>query len=75
VDAVVFRFHSHTTRRCLRMADKWIDWSKTTQSKNYRGSGSFATFMIIGRKIHRTIVLPLLSFCELVRELSSSFGG
>jgi len=25
-----------------------IDWSKTTKSKDYRGSGSFATFMIIG---------------------------
>ncbi|KAI1660232.1 Shr3 amino acid permease chaperone [Daldinia decipiens] len=30
------------------MADKWVDWNKTTRSKNYRGSGSFATFMIIG---------------------------
>ncbi|KAL1855924.1 hypothetical protein VTK73DRAFT_8419 [Phialemonium thermophilum] len=28
--------------------DKWVDWSKTTRSKNYRGSGSFATFLIIG---------------------------
>lgn len=27
----------------------FIDWSKTTKSKDYRGSGSFATFMIIGR--------------------------
>ncbi|KAF9879900.1 ER membrane protein SH3 [Colletotrichum karsti] len=26
----------------------WVDWSKTTQSNNYRGSNSFATFMIIG---------------------------
>ncbi|KAF6803845.1 ER membrane protein SH3 [Colletotrichum sojae] len=26
----------------------WVDWSKTTQSKNYRGTSSFATFMIIG---------------------------
>ncbi|CAG9970813.1 unnamed protein product [Clonostachys byssicola] len=26
----------------------WIDWSKTTKSKNYHGSGSFATAMIIG---------------------------
>ncbi|KAH7274292.1 Protein csh3 [Fusarium solani] len=25
----------------------FIDWSKTTRSKNYHGSGSFATFMII----------------------------
>jgi hypothetical protein len=29
--------------------DKWVDWTKTTRSKNYRGSNSFATFMIIGR--------------------------
>lgn len=27
---------------------KWVDWSKTTKSKDYRGSGSFATFLIIG---------------------------
>ncbi|TDZ12999.1 Secretory component protein SHR3 [Colletotrichum sidae] len=26
----------------------WVDYSKTTQSNNYRGSNSFATFMIIG---------------------------
>ncbi|KND89524.1 Secretory component protein SHR3 [Tolypocladium ophioglossoides CBS 100239] len=26
----------------------YIDYSKTTKSKDYRGSGSFATFMIIG---------------------------
>ncbi|CAM1506749.1 Fc.00g063900.m01.CDS01 [Cosmosporella sp. VM-42] len=26
----------------------FIDWSKTTKSKDYRGSSSFATFMIIG---------------------------
>ncbi|KAK2065867.1 ER membrane protein SH3 [Colletotrichum caudatum] len=26
----------------------WVDRSKTTQSSNYRGSTSFATFMIIG---------------------------
>ncbi|KOS16619.1 Secretory component protein SHR3 [Escovopsis weberi] len=25
-----------------------IDWTKTTKSKDYHGSGSFATFMIIG---------------------------
>ncbi|EMR66941.1 putative er membrane protein sh3 protein [Eutypa lata UCREL1] len=30
------------------MSDKWVDWSKTTRSKDYRGSSSFATFMIIG---------------------------
>ncbi|TLD28367.1 hypothetical protein PspLS_03825 [Pyricularia sp. CBS 133598] len=30
------------------MDAKWIDWSKTTRSKDYRGSSSFATFMIIG---------------------------
>ncbi|CAK7229406.1 Protein csh3 [Sporothrix bragantina] len=29
------------------MATQWIDWSKTTRSKDYRGSNSFATFMII----------------------------
>ncbi|OAQ98853.1 hypothetical protein LLEC1_01711 [Akanthomyces lecanii] len=29
--------------------DGWIDWTKTTKSRNYRGSGSFATLMIIGR--------------------------
>ncbi|EFX03486.1 secretory component protein [Grosmannia clavigera kw1407] len=27
---------------------QWVDWTKTTQSKDYRGSNSFATFMIIG---------------------------
>jgi hypothetical protein len=27
----------------------FIDYNKTTKSKDYRGSGSFATFMIIGR--------------------------
>ncbi|KAK2769137.1 secretory component protein [Colletotrichum kahawae] len=26
----------------------WVDWSKTTRSSDYRGSTSFATFMIIG---------------------------
>ncbi|KAH8890944.1 ER membrane protein SH3 [Thozetella sp. PMI_491] len=26
----------------------WVDWSKNTQSKDYRGTGSFATFLIIG---------------------------
>ncbi|OTB07544.1 hypothetical protein M426DRAFT_317850 [Hypoxylon sp. CI-4A] len=30
------------------MSDKWVDWNKTTRSKDYRGSASFATFMIIG---------------------------
>jgi len=30
------------------MPDQWVDWSKTTRSKDYRGSSSFATFMIIG---------------------------
>ncbi|KAI1112484.1 secretory component protein-like protein [Nemania sp. NC0429] len=30
------------------MPDKWVDWSKTVRSKDYRGSSSFATFMIIG---------------------------
>ncbi|KAG8427077.1 Protein csh3 [Metarhizium acridum] len=29
----------------------YIDWSKTTKSSNYRGSGSFSTFMIIGRML------------------------
>ena len=33
------------------MATQWIDWSKTTRSKDYRGSGSFSTFMIIGRTL------------------------
>ncbi|ATY58794.1 secretory component protein shr3, putative [Cordyceps militaris CM01] len=28
--------------------DGWVDSSKTTRSSNYRGSGSFATLMIIG---------------------------
>ncbi|KAK4105455.1 Shr3 amino acid permease chaperone [Parathielavia hyrcaniae] len=27
---------------------QWVDWSKSTRSKDYRGSGSFATFLIIG---------------------------
>lgn len=31
------------------MPTQWVDWSKTTRSKDYRGSGSFATFLIIGR--------------------------
>lgn len=26
----------------------WVDWNKNTQSKDYRGSGSFSTFIIIG---------------------------
>ncbi|KKA30659.1 hypothetical protein TD95_002660 [Thielaviopsis punctulata] len=26
----------------------WIDWSKSSASRDYRGTGSFATFMIIG---------------------------
>ncbi|KAI0100410.1 secretory component protein-like protein [Nemania sp. FL0031] len=30
------------------MADKWVDWSKNVRSKDYRGSSSFATFLIIG---------------------------
>ncbi|KAI2618507.1 Shr3 amino acid permease chaperone [Hypoxylon sp. NC1633] len=30
------------------MPDKWVDWNKTTRSRDYRGSASFATFMIIG---------------------------
>ncbi|KAJ1331298.1 ER membrane protein SH3 [Microdochium nivale] len=30
------------------MSDKFVDWSKTTTSSNYRGSSSFATFMIVG---------------------------
>ncbi|GAP85940.1 putative ER membrane protein SH3 [Rosellinia necatrix] len=30
------------------MPEKWVDWSKNVRSKDYRGSASFATFMIIG---------------------------
>ncbi|KAK4132240.1 Shr3 amino acid permease chaperone [Trichocladium antarcticum] len=30
------------------MNNQWVDWSKTTRSKDYRGSGSFSTFLIIG---------------------------
>ncbi|KAK4151947.1 Shr3 amino acid permease chaperone [Chaetomidium leptoderma] len=30
------------------MPSQWVDWSKTTRSKDYRGSGSFSTFLIIG---------------------------
>ncbi|KAI0409619.1 secretory component protein-like protein [Xylaria palmicola] len=30
------------------MPEKWVDWSKNVRSKDYRGSSSFATFMIIG---------------------------
>ncbi|KAI6785671.1 to secretory component protein shr3 [Emericellopsis cladophorae] len=30
------------------MSSNYIDWTKTTKSKNYHGAGSFATFMIIG---------------------------
>lgn len=29
-------------------SSKWVDWSKTTKSAGYRGSSSFATFLIIG---------------------------
>ncbi|GKT83340.1 ER membrane protein SH3 [Colletotrichum tofieldiae] len=42
----------------------WVDWSKTTQSRNYRGSTSFATFMIIGPRentnnpFHSDLLLP-----------------
>jgi len=38
---------------------KWVDWSKTTKSKDYRGSGSFATFLIIGRKLLLLLLRPL----------------
>lgn len=31
-----------------RRGHAWVDWEKNTRSRNYRGSGSFATFMIIG---------------------------
>ncbi|KAH8164811.1 hypothetical protein CIB48_g3449 [Xylaria polymorpha] len=31
------------------MPEKWVDWSKSVRSKDYRGSSSFSTFMIIGR--------------------------
>lgn len=27
----------------------YIDWSKSTKSKDYRGSGSFSTLLIVGR--------------------------
>ncbi|KAK3695387.1 ER membrane protein SH3 [Podospora appendiculata] len=30
------------------MSTQWVDWNKTTKSRDYRGSSSFATFMIIG---------------------------
>ncbi|KAL8370814.1 hypothetical protein RB595_000924 [Gaeumannomyces hyphopodioides] len=30
------------------MDTKWVDWSKSTRSKDYRGSHSFATIMIVG---------------------------
>lgn len=33
-----------------RAMSSFIDWSKTTKSKDYKGSSSFATFLIIGRK-------------------------
>lgn len=51
--------HTHTLRgeptsSVAAMPDKWVDWSKNSRSRGYRGSGSFATFMIIGRKLgHR----------------------
>lgn len=35
---------------------KWVDWSKTTRSNDYRGSGSFATFLIIGRKLSPSLL-------------------
>lgn len=39
----------------------WVDWNKNTQSKDYRGSGSFSTFIIIGRMFAN--FLPLLPIC------------
>lgn len=43
--------------------DGWIDWSKTTRSKNYRGSGSFATLMIIGRMLAHLSLALVWPFC------------
>lgn len=41
--------HSHQLTTPSANMNSFIDWSKTTKSKNYYGSGSFPTFMIIGR--------------------------
>ncbi|KAJ4296039.1 Protein csh3 [Collariella sp. IMI 366227] len=47
---------------------KWVDWSKTTRSKDYRGSSSFATFLIIGlpaliaRMLHIIVSVGFLGF-------------
>ena len=42
------KFRHDTVPNFANMAG-YIDYSKTTKSKDYRGSGSFASFMIIGR--------------------------
>ncbi|KAJ3532128.1 hypothetical protein NM208_g8578 [Fusarium decemcellulare] len=51
----------------------FIDWSKTTRSKSYHGSSSFATFMIIARKwlLCDRDLLPL--FLALTQVLAVCF--
>ncbi|KAF4972187.1 hypothetical protein FZEAL_9649 [Fusarium zealandicum] len=51
----------------------FIDYSKTTRSKNYHGTSSFATFMIIARKclLHDPKPLPL--FPALTRVVAVCF--
>jgi hypothetical protein len=49
--------------------NSFIDYSKNTRSKNYHGSGSFATFMIIARKWTvrgQFIALALISISSCV---------
>jgi hypothetical protein len=46
----------------VKMPTQWVDWSKTTHSKDYRGSGSFATFLIIGRTLRPPLVPPIPIF-------------
>ena len=45
----------------VKMPTQWVDWSKTTHSKDYRGSGSFATFLIIGRTLRPPRIHPFPS--------------
>jgi hypothetical protein len=46
----------------VKMPTQWVDWSKTTHSKDYRGSGSFATFLIIGRTFRSARLLFPIPF-------------
>lgn len=47
--SVYLRPHTCCLHPQANAMSSYIDWSKTTKSKDYRGSSSFATFLIIGR--------------------------